>query len=193
MGTSIALSITLLMLLPLSNAIDDAPNHLYVIYQASVTFFAALIAFQVVFRQNNTTFDVFIKAIDRYFENTVKQLQDPAKENTKPWTKLSETEKELLLAKVVVSYYLNKKERKEPERKNEGSEAGEIEPKKEEENGEKPIIDLTDEKRDAFQCSSQCSIGGHRECFSRCCRGGSFSGSRTCLVDSEEDQHRSIG
>ena len=101
MALSIALSITLIVKLPLSNAIDDAPNHLYVIYQASVTFFAALIVLsQVLFRQPNSAFDVHIKAIDGYVAKP--QLDDPAKDidQTKTWSKFSETEKETLLAKV---------------------------------------------------------------------------------------------
>ena len=156
MGASIALSITLIVKLPLSNAIDDAPNHLYVIYQASVTFFAALIAFQVIFRQTNSTFDVFIEAIDRYYGSSssdeiesrsqssngdIKSQSsldgeieshspstgdrhrliesqsssngsysssngkvEPAKDDIKTWTEFSEKEKEILLAKVALTY-----------------------------------------------------------------------------------------
>jgi hypothetical protein len=119
MGASIALSITLLIKLPLSNAIDDAPNQLYVIYQASVTFFAALIAFQVMFRKTNSTFDVFIEAIDRHYVENHGQDKDkkkknggeiesqPTKDDTKSWAELSETEKEMLLAEVIL-FYLNK-------------------------------------------------------------------------------------
>ena len=100
MGTSIGLSITLIVKLPLSNAIDDAPNHLYVIYQASITFFAALIAFQVIFRHTNSTFDVFVEAID-----DTKKNAESGGNNTKPksWTDLSEKEKEANVAKLVLS------------------------------------------------------------------------------------------
>ena len=78
MGASI---ISLIMVLPFSNALDDAPNHLYVIYQASVAFFAALIAFQVLFRQkNNSAFDVYIKAIDGHVAKSDKiELHSPVK------------------------------------------------------------------------------------------------------------------
>ena len=106
MGASIALSITLIVKLPLSNAIDDAPNHLYVIYQASVTFFAALIAFQVIFRQPNSAFDVYTKAIDGYMAKSDQvdhQLNNPV-DKKKSWKELSEREKENLLAKVTISY-----------------------------------------------------------------------------------------
>ena len=47
MSGSISLFLAYLIKPPISNAIDEAPNRLYVIYQASVTFFAALIAFQL--------------------------------------------------------------------------------------------------------------------------------------------------
>ena len=105
MGVSIGISISLIMVLPFSNALDDAPNHLYVIYQASVAFFAALIAFQVLFRQNNTTFDVYIKAIDGYVAKPNEiELHDPARDQTKTWSELSEREKETLLAKVALTY-----------------------------------------------------------------------------------------
>ena len=97
MATSIALSITLIMMLPFSNALDDAPNHIYVIYQASVAFFAALIAFQVLFRQSNSAFDVYIKAIDGHVAKSEEV-------KTKTWIELSETEKETLLAKVALTY-----------------------------------------------------------------------------------------
>ena len=108
MGTSIGLSITLIVKLPLSNAIDDAPNHLYVIYQASITFFAALIAFQVIFRHTDSTFDVFVKAIDGYAaRSTSNQRNGRENQVDKTWMELSETEKEMLLAKIVTSYYLN--------------------------------------------------------------------------------------
>ena len=108
MGTSIGLSITLIVKLPLSNAIDDAPNHLYVIYQASITFFAALIAFQVIFRHTDSTFDVFVKAIDGYIaRSTSNQRNGHENQADKTWMELSGTEKEMLLAKIVASYYLN--------------------------------------------------------------------------------------
>jgi hypothetical protein len=104
MGISIALSISLIMVLPFSNALDDAPNHLYVIYQASIAFVAALIAFQVLFRQTNSAFDVYIKAVDGYAAESDSELHSPASDNTKSWTDLSEREKETLLAKMALSY-----------------------------------------------------------------------------------------
>ena len=112
MAISIALSIALIFKLPISNALDDAPNHLHIIYQASITFFAALIAFQLLFKQSNSSFNVFIKAIDRYLVNSKRnstadqgiELQNHAEADTKTWTELSETEKEMLLAKMVMSF-----------------------------------------------------------------------------------------
>ena len=61
-GLSYGMSLALLTLLPITNAIDNAPNRLYVIYQASVKFFATLIAFQVIFQHNNSPFAFLIKA-----------------------------------------------------------------------------------------------------------------------------------
>ena len=105
MATSIALSITLIMMLPFSNALDDAPNHIYVIYQTSVAFFAVLIAFQVLFRQSNSAFDVYIKAIDGYVAKPDEiELPNPAKDPTKTWSEFSEGEKETLLAQVALTY-----------------------------------------------------------------------------------------
>ena len=110
MAISISLSIALIIKLPFSKAIDDVPNHLYIIYQASVTFFAALIAFQVLFRQTNSAFDVFIKAEDANIKEAKKkemediELSDVARDNAKDWTDLSEKEKEIYLANLVISF-----------------------------------------------------------------------------------------
>ena len=56
MTLAISLSLAFLIELPISNAIDEAPNRLYAIYQTSVTFFAALIAFQLLFSETNSNF-----------------------------------------------------------------------------------------------------------------------------------------
>ena len=111
MAVSIGMSLALLILLPISNAIDDAPTRLYIIYQASVTFFAALIAFQLIFTRNTSIFDVFVKAINAEatkfqssMGNTDKKLKDACKlDDTKVWTKMSNREKEYYLAKWVLS------------------------------------------------------------------------------------------
>jgi hypothetical protein len=96
-GVSVGLSLALLTLLPITNAIDDAPNRLYVIYQASVTFFAALIAFQVIFRHNNSPFAFLIKA--RQTCNN-KELDDIC--NDKNWMDKSEKEREIYLIQKVI-------------------------------------------------------------------------------------------
>ena len=102
MGVSIGLSLALLTLLPISNAIDDAPNRLYVIYQASVTFFAALIAFQVIFRHNNSPFAFLIKAKEMCNEEELNNLcQDCDNDNI--WTEKSEKEREIYLVEKVIS------------------------------------------------------------------------------------------
>lgn len=102
-GTSIAMSLALLTLLPITNAIDDAPNRLYVIYQASVTFFAALIAFQVIFRHNNSPFAFLIKAKEMC--NT-EELDNICCEE-KPWNEKSEKEREIYLVEKVISAIKN--------------------------------------------------------------------------------------
>ena len=107
MTGSIGISLALVIELPISNAIDEAPNRLYVIYQASVTFFAAVIAFQLLFRQRNTIFSVIVKAVNMSTNQNdpVIQLDD-----NKPWKDLSEKEKEFRVAKVVLSHYVNNRQ-----------------------------------------------------------------------------------
>ena len=97
-GVSIGLSLALLTLLPITNAIDDAPNRLYVIYQASVTFFAALIAFQVIFRHNNSPFAFLIKAKEMCEKKELKDLC----ENGNSWLEKSEKEREIYLVQKVI-------------------------------------------------------------------------------------------
>ena len=94
-GVSIGLSLALLTLLPITNAIDDAPNRLYVIYQASITFFAALIAFQVIFRHNNSPFAFLIKAQKMCERNELKDL-------TENGDSKSEKEREIYLVQKII-------------------------------------------------------------------------------------------
>ncbi|MCG8623446.1 MAG: hypothetical protein MJE68_15815, partial [Proteobacteria bacterium] len=96
-GVSIGLSLALLTLLPITNAIDDAPNRLYVIYQASVTFFAALIAFQVIFRHNNSPFAFLIKAQEMCDNKELKNIC-----SDKKWKEKSEKEREIYLVRKVI-------------------------------------------------------------------------------------------
>lgn len=114
MATSIGISLALIILLPISNAIDDAPNRLYVIYQASVTFFAALIAFKLLFRQNKSILGVFIKAMaarenlqpEITSESNEIKLKDYCKyTTTKAWPDMSENEKEIYLANQILSQF----------------------------------------------------------------------------------------
>lgn len=102
-GISIAMSLALLTLLPITNAIDDAPNRLYVIYQASVTFFAALIAFQVIFRHNNSPFAFLIKTKEMC---DTEELDNVCCEE-KPWNGKSEKEREIYLVEKVISAIKN--------------------------------------------------------------------------------------
>ena len=111
MGVSIGLSLALLTLLPISNAIDDAPNRLYVIYQASVTFFAALIAFQVLFRHNNSPLAFLIKAKEMC--ETEEELQGLCRDNNIIWRDKSEKEREIYLVERVIkaiNYLANQNE-----------------------------------------------------------------------------------
>ena len=126
MMLAILLSLTFLIKLPISSAIDEAPNRLYVIYQASVTFFAALIAFQLLFRETSSNFDVFIKAIDakqaedknsgpnykpeaetRRSEETPLLNPVDSEKKTKDWKELSDKEKEFYLARCLMSALKN--------------------------------------------------------------------------------------
>ena len=96
-GVSVGLSIALLTLLPITNAIDDAPNRLYVIYQASVTFFAALIAFQVIFRHNNSPFAFLIKAQEMCDTEELERIC-----RDEEWKDKSEKEREIYLVRKVI-------------------------------------------------------------------------------------------
>ena len=90
----IGLTIAVLIVLPLNNAIDQASNEIYAIYQASVTVFAALVTFQVFFRQMNSIYTVLIKAYDEYGES---------REHDK-WKNMSEKEKELCLGDAILKH-----------------------------------------------------------------------------------------
>ena len=92
----IGLTVAVLIALPINNAIDLASTEIYAIYQASVTVFAALVTFQVVFRPTNSIFAVFIKAADE--RGSKKQ------ENWEKWEEMSEKEKEIHLGDVLLSH-----------------------------------------------------------------------------------------
>lgn len=94
MLTCIGLTVAVLILLPLNNAIDEASNDIYAIYQASVTVFAALITFQVLFRSTNSVYTVLIKAADKLGESP----------RFEKWKKMSEKEKELYLGDALLKH-----------------------------------------------------------------------------------------
>ena len=115
MAISIGLSLALIIVLPISNAIDEAPNRLYVIYQASVTFFAALIAFKVFFRKNKSILGIFIKAINTLPENKLQpnsaniKMEEVCKEPPSTnWIEMSEKEKELYVAQLFLKQWIPK-------------------------------------------------------------------------------------
>ena len=90
----IGLTVSMLILLPIKNAIDNAPNNIYAIYQGSVAI-AALVTFQVFFRETNSITEVFIKARDKM-------------PNDNNWRNMSEREKELKLAELFLQYIIRK-------------------------------------------------------------------------------------
>lgn len=99
----IGLTVSLLILLPINNAIDNAPTNIYIIYQGSVAVIAALVTFQVFFRETNSVAEVFIKARDKMLHGTQSDSKDDDE-----WENMSEKEKELNLAKAVLEYVFQK-------------------------------------------------------------------------------------
>jgi hypothetical protein len=98
LGVIIGLTVSLLILLPINNAIDNAPTNIYIIYQGSVAVIAALVTFQVFFRETNSVAEVFIKARDKMIQ------ERPDSKEKKKWEKMSEKEKELDLATALLEY-----------------------------------------------------------------------------------------
>lgn len=104
MAVPIALTVTLLIVLPLSNAIEEASNRIYAIYQASVTIVAALVTWKIFFQETNSFFSIFIKAGNKFTE------EDEDSANTEEaWESMSDKEKEIYLAKTFLSYVKFKK------------------------------------------------------------------------------------
>ena len=95
LSTVIGLTVSMLVLLPIDNAIDNAPANIYAIYQGSVAVIAALLTFQVFFRETNSIAEVFLKAADE---------MDVQVEN---WERMSGKEKEIHLAKKAIEYVIN--------------------------------------------------------------------------------------
>jgi hypothetical protein len=93
----IGLTVAVLIALPINNAIDLASTEIYAIYQASVTVFAALVTFEVVFRPTNSIFAVLIKAAD-------KRAPKPKNGEKTKWGKMSEKEKEICLGDQFLSH-----------------------------------------------------------------------------------------
>ena len=83
MALYILLIVAVIVILPNHNAIDQASNEIYAIYQASVTVVAALFAFQVAFREANTNYAVLIEAADEL------------RSSDEQWKEKSEKEKEI--------------------------------------------------------------------------------------------------
>lgn len=117
----IGLSVSILILIPIDNAFDNAPTNIYVIYQGSVAVIAALVTFQVFFRETNSVAEVFIKARDKMIQGrTNSKMQEENKQGTQPdsrddkrWEKMSEKEKELHLATAFLEYVFRKTKRRD--------------------------------------------------------------------------------
>ena len=119
LGVIIGLTVSTLILIPINNAIDNAPNNIYIIYQGSVAVIAALVTFQVFFRETNSVAEVFIKARDKMIQekshprvqeedNNNERGAQPDSKDDKTWEKMSEKEKELRLATVFLEYVFRK-------------------------------------------------------------------------------------
>jgi hypothetical protein len=100
LAACMGLTVAVLIALPINNAVELASTDIYAIYQASVTLFAALIAFQVFFRRKNSIFTVFIKAVDK---RSLKESNGD-QEKWKKWKKMSEKEKEIHLGDILLSH-----------------------------------------------------------------------------------------
>ena len=89
----IGLTVSVLILLPIDNAIDNAPTNIYTVFQASVAVIAAIVTFQVFFRETSSIGEVFTRARDTMVNDS----------NNK-WNSMSEKQKELELAKQFLEY-----------------------------------------------------------------------------------------
>ena len=115
----VGLTVSLLILLSINNAFDNAPTNIYIIYQASVAVIAALVTFQVFFRATNSIAEVFIKARDKMLqERSCPTVQGegehgawPDSKDDSKWGSMSEKEKELNLAKAFLEYVFRKTKR----------------------------------------------------------------------------------
>ena len=115
----IGLTVSLLILLSINNAFDNAPTNIYIIYQGSVAVIAALVTFQVFFRATNSVAEVFIKAREKMLqERNCSTVQGEGEHGARPdskdnskWENMSEKEKELNLAKAFLEYVFRKTKR----------------------------------------------------------------------------------
>ena len=89
--------IALYYLLPISSAIDDAPNRILTIYQSIVVIFAAYFTYWVVVRKHSSPLDFMIKGKDK------QQAKMKESQRDKKWKKATYEVKELTL----VEYLLN--------------------------------------------------------------------------------------
>ena len=91
-ATLLGLTVAILLILPITNAVDEASNQIYSIYQASVAVFAALVTWKLFSRDTNYVFSVFIKA---------EEKRNPNRES---WKNMSDKEKEIELGIMFLNY-----------------------------------------------------------------------------------------
>ena len=92
----IGLTVAILLILPITNAVDEASNQIYSIYQASVTVFAALVTWKLFSGDTNSVFAVLRKAKDNRTVRTTPPVS---------WENMSDKEKEIYLGVKFLDYF----------------------------------------------------------------------------------------
>lgn len=100
-GIPLVLTVIILLILPITDAVDEASNQIYSIYQVTVTVFAALVTWKIVFRDTNSVFAVLIKAGDKLHS----QDEESSDNERIIWKNLSEKEKEIELCIQFLKFY----------------------------------------------------------------------------------------
>ena len=90
----IGLTVAVLLILPINNALDQASNQIYSIYQASVAVFAALVTWKLFSGDTNSVFAVLIKAKDNH-----DNITDVS------WGNMSDKEKEIHLGVKFLNHF----------------------------------------------------------------------------------------
>ena len=96
LAVAIGLTIAVLLTVPLNNAIDEASNQIYSIYQASVAVFATLVTWNVLIKKPNSPLTPFTNAANTIYK--------PEKQHSEKWDKMTEKEKEIHIANAFLSH-----------------------------------------------------------------------------------------